>query len=76
MKLQPTKADIAEWSEDFPDLLKRKFLKGFSGTKSKVALIHAKCVDCSGYDGISGIRDCTVMRCPLRPVRPYKHKGE
>ncbi len=44
-------------------------------TRSRPKAVRAMCIDCMG-DGAnvntpSLIRECSVERCPLRPVRPY-----
>ena len=74
-KFTPTMEEVIEWAGDFNDYLRVKFLKGFSHPTYK-NVVHAKCVECSGYDGMDGIRNCTVKRCPLRQYRPYKTKDE
>lgn len=48
--------------------------------KSLRLAVNAKCWDCVGGTSDPGprgrIRDCTVTRCPLHPVRPYQKGAE
>jgi hypothetical protein len=49
-------------------------LKAFQGASSPRKAIQANCLTCTHFN-IAEIRDCAVLRCALRPYRPYQKKG-
>lgn len=54
-----------------PTSLRSIYKKGFSGSKANA--LKAKCLECS-CNQREEIRSCTVVRCPLWEVRPYRVK--
>ncbi len=47
--------------------------KALANPKSLRAAINAKCFDCANHQRREVTR-CTVTRCPLFPVRPWKSR--
>jgi hypothetical protein len=39
------------------------------------ATINLKCLDCTSFQ-VKEIKGCTLVSCPLYPVRPYQQMGE
>lgn len=40
-------------------------------TKSRAAAVHAKCLECCGWQRVE-VANCTVQGCPLWRYRPYQ----
>ena len=54
-----------------PRKYRKLILKALQGTASPRRAIQANCLTCTHYN-IDEIRHCSVLRCVLRPLRPYQ----
>ncbi len=58
--------------ENIPVARRNVFVRAWSG-KSLSSAVKANCIQCLGYEDISGITECTGAVCPLFLYRPYRH---
>jgi hypothetical protein len=56
-----------------PSKYRKLLLKAFEGATSPRKAIQANCLTCTHYN-IAEIADCAVLRCALRPYRPYQRQ--
>jgi hypothetical protein len=53
---------------------RKPFLAAYTA-RSKASAIKAFCIQCLGYEDISGITACTAEACPLWRFRPYQKRA-
>jgi hypothetical protein len=72
----PTPETIALHLENVPEKFRKLTARALRGEcRSPRAAIRAKCLECSNYS-TGEAAACTVWRCPLHAINPYRHAAE
>jgi len=65
-------AQVLKRLSQMPETCRATYTRAMCG-KSRGAAVKAFCQECMGWQEFRrGIRDCTVLSCPLYPYRPYQ----